>query len=100
MPGELSSLKDNLNLKDTSAGFIIFSIEKRYIEGSKIDNVVTLLTGFRPYLLYHIKCTKTHLQMRMRKRVEGWLQVLNRAIPASSNENEKKTSTGKTFTRK
>jgi hypothetical protein len=34
----------------------------------------------------------------MRQRVAGWLQVLNRAIPAK--ETEKKTSAGKTFVRK
>ena len=96
VPGEL--LGSNINLKDSSVGFILFSIEKRYIEGNKMDNVITLLTGFRSYLLYHIKCTKTYLQMRMRKRVAGWLQVLNRAVPTT--ETEKKTATGKTFIRK
>jgi hypothetical protein len=36
--------------------------------------------------------------MRMRKRVAGWMQVLNRAVPEV--ETEKKTATGKTFERK
>lgn len=95
-PGELAGIK--VNVKDTTAGFILFSIEKRHIEGSKKENAITLLTGFRSYLLYHIKCSKTYLQMRMRKRVAGWIQVLNRAMPEV--ETEKKTAAGKTFTRK
>lgn len=95
-PGELAGIK--INVKDTNAGFILFSIEKRHIEGPKKENAITLLTGFRCYLLYHIKCTKTYLQMRMRKRVAGWIQVLNRAMPEI--ETEKKTAAGKTFTRK
>ena len=42
---------------------------------------------------------RMRLHMRMRKKVNGWLQVLNRAfMPAE--EKEKKTSSGKTFTRK
>lgn len=95
-PLELSSLK--LAPTPTKSGYIAFSLEKRHVEGAKKDQAVTLLTGFRSYLLYHIKCTKTYLQMRMRKRVAGWLQVLNRAVPEV--ETEKKTAAGKTFTRK
>lgn len=37
--------------------------------------------------------------MRMRKRVAGWMLVLNRAVPEYENT-EKKTAAGKTFTRK
>lgn len=35
---------------------------------------MTLLTGFRNYLHYHLKATKTYMHMRMRKRVVGLLQ--------------------------
>ena len=49
------------------------------------------------------ECTYTknsfYIPPCMRKKVNGWLQVLNRAfMPAE--EKEKKTSSGKTFTRK
>ena len=56
---------------ETADGFISFGIEKRNIEGNKKDIVINLLTSFHSYLYYHIKCTKTYLQMRMRKRVVG-----------------------------
>jgi actin related protein 2/3 complex subunit 2 len=95
-PMELSNLK--LSISNDIAGFISFALEERHIQGNRCDSAVSLLASFRPYLHYHIKCSKTYLHMRMRKRVAGWMQVLNRAIP--DIEGEKKTATGKTFTRK
>jgi actin related protein 2/3 complex, subunit 2 len=84
--------------KANLAGFISFAVEERHVAGAGKDKVITLLTGFRNYLHYHIKCSKTYLHMRMRKKVNGWMQVLNRAMP--DVETEKKTSSGKTFVRK
>ena len=51
-------------------------------------------------LHYHIKAAKTNLHMRMRRKVRGWLQVLNRATLSSEAPKEKKTISGRTFTRK
>jgi len=95
-PGELSGL--SYDFKTNTAGFISFALEERHISGSGKEKAITLLTGFRNYLHYHIKCSKTYLHMRMRKRVAGWMQVLNRAVPEV--ETEKKTAAGKTFERK
>ncbi len=81
-----------------SCGFISFGLEERHFSGNKKFNAISLLVCFRSYLHYHIKCSKTYLHMRMRKRVAGWMQVLNRAIP--EQDTEKKTITGKTFVRK
>jgi len=81
-----------------SSGFLLFQFEKRTLEGADcIAAAVHLLTGFRAYLLYHIKATKTYLHMRMRKRVADWLQVLNRAKPESAEPKEKKGISGKTL---
>lgn len=80
------------------AGFLSFGLEKRHVQGERMQTAITLLLGFRNYLHYHIKCSKTYLHMRMRKRVAGWMQVLNRAVPEV--ETEKKTAAGKTFSRK
>jgi actin related protein 2/3 complex subunit 2 len=96
-PGELASLNIAANFSKY-AGFISFSLEDRHIVGAKMETAITVLTGFRNYLHYHIKCSKTYLHMRMRKRAAGWLQVLNRSVPVV--ETEKKTSGGKTFVRK
>ena len=73
-------------------------LEQRHLDGERAEKAVTLLSGFRNYLHYHIKATKTYLHMRMRKRVQTWLQVLNRAVP--EQETEKKTAGGKSFKRK
>ena len=95
-PGELSKIQ--VHDYQSCCGFISFAFEERHVAGSKKDVAITMLTGFRSYLHYHIKCSKTHLNMRMRKQVSAWMQVLNRARP--DVEQEKKTATGKTFTRK
>jgi len=95
-PGELSKLQ--YNFKSDSAGYISFALEERHITGIYKEKAISLLGGFRNYLHYHIKCSKTYLHMRMRKRVAGWMQVLNRAVPEI--ETEKKTAAGKTFSRK
>lgn len=63
----------------------------------------SMVQGFRNYLHYHIKSTKSYLHSRMRQRVEMLLQVLNRAHPKhdfnATNVSGKKTISGKTFTR-
>jgi actin related protein 2/3 complex subunit 2 len=95
-PGELSRMP--YVFRDTLAGFLSFSVEERHIAGPAKNKALSLLTGFRNYLHYHIKCSKTYLHMRMRKKVAGWMLVLNRAMPEI--DTEKKTATGKTFVKK
>lgn len=95
-PGELMGVR--FQCHTDAAGFLSFALEKRHVEGGKKEGAITLLSGFRSYLHYHIKCTKTYLHMRMRHKGANWLQVLNRAIPEV--ETEKKTIAGKTFVRK
>ena len=92
-PLELSGMKFNYN--QDCAGFISFAFEERHITGDRKESAINVLSEFRSYLLYHIKCSKTYLHMRMRRMVAGWMQVLNRAKP--EQQNEKKTITGKTF---
>ena len=38
--------------------------------------------------------------MRMRRKVNAWIQIVNRAIMTSEKPKDMKTSSGKTFTRK
>lgn len=61
----------------------------------KAESSVQALCQFRNYLHYHIKASKTYMHMRMRKRVEDLLHVLNRAKPAQEGAVEKKTWSGK-----
>lgn len=99
-PSELASIASSIKYNSDAAGFLSFALEERHVLGDKLENSMTLLSGFRNYLHYHIKCSKTYLHMRMRKRVAGWLQVLNRAIPEREDGADKKTAQGKTFVRK
>ncbi|RHY95092.1 hypothetical protein DYB31_008067 [Aphanomyces astaci] len=71
------------------------AIFKSHIDSdAKREKACTLLQGFRNYLHYHIKASKTYLHIRMRKRVDLLLQAKD---PAKTS---KKTITGKTFDRK
>ena len=95
-PLELAGIR--FNYSPECVGFLSFALENRHVEGERKETVITMLTSFRNYLHYHIKCSKTYLHMRMRKRGDGWMQVLNRAMPEV--ETEKKTMSGKSFNRK
>lgn len=82
-----------------SCGFLSIVIFKSHIKDDKrFDKTVTVLSSLRNYLMYHIKASKTYLHMRMRRKVAGWLQVLNRAVHEQTKK-EVKTSSGKTFKR-
>ena len=82
-------------------GYILFSFLKTGMNDGSRKRAVALLSQFRVYLHYHIKASKTYLHMRMRKRVNNWLQILNRAMPESKDESKagQKTASGKTFKR-
>jgi len=98
IPRELTSFTSSFrNLENM--GFVTFVLFGRHFEkADAATKTLDLVQLFRNYLQYHIKCAKSHLHTCMRIRVELLLQVLNRAkqeLPA-----EKKTMSGKTFTRK
>jgi actin related protein 2/3 complex subunit 2 len=95
-PGELAG--QSFQFFGDTCGFISFAFEERHVTGARLEQAVSLLAGFRNYIHYHIKCAKTYLHIRMRKRVAGWLQILNRAKP-EVEDREMKTADGKTFTR-
>jgi len=81
-------------------GFITFSIMKNHVDNpAKKDKCVANIQMFRTYLQYHIKCSKSFFHSRMRFRAFELLKVLNRAKYDPPAEREKKTITGRTFTR-
>ena len=65
-------------------GYLAFQVFPRHLGGSKLDTACTLFQGFRSYLHYHIKASKSHLHSRMRARVVMLLQILNRANPTDA----------------
>lgn len=96
-PAELQSL--NLPAGEDIVGYISFNIFANHVNTPEnLERVLRTIVGFRGYLLYHIKASKTYLHMRMRSKVAGWMQVLNRAV--MEEEKEKKTATGRTFRKK
>jgi len=82
-------------------GFVSFSVMKSHVDRDKKDKFIQVLQSFRNFLQYHIKCSKSYFHSRMRARVTSLLQVLNRAKHEAVGDNttNKKTITGKTFTR-
>ncbi|GMH67048.1 hypothetical protein TrLO_g5368 [Triparma laevis f. longispina] len=99
-PMEIQSLP-NADGNPDIAGFISFTIFKSHVDSKpKMIQSAKQLVNFLTYLQYHVKATKTYMHMRMRSKVNSLLQVLTRAQQMSSEVKEKKTFTGKTFTRK
>lgn len=86
----------------THVGFLTFSLFPRNFDSdAKRINAMNMLTNFHIYLDFHIKAAKAHLHLRMRARVDGWMQVLNRAHPEDPFVvKEKKLATGRTFIKK
>ncbi len=51
------------------------AIMRQHVDSSaKLERIVSLLVGFRLYMHYHIKATKSYLHSRMRERVDKLLQ--------------------------
>ena len=81
-------------------GFISFAVLKSHLDGAKKDRVINVLTTFRNYVQYHLKCSKSYFHSRMRARVVSLLKILNRAkVDTADDKKEKKTMAGKTFIR-
>lgn len=76
-------------------GFISFAVLKQHLDGARKTKVIDVLTTFRNYVQYHLKCSKSYFHSRMRARVVSLLKILNRAKVVNPDEKEKKTISGK-----
>jgi len=79
-PSELAGIRTRAH------GYASFLLEARHYAPAKRESTCDVVLTFRNYLHYHIKCSKAYLHIRMRTRVAGLLQVLNRArqdVPVS-----------------
>ncbi|KAF8424702.1 Arp2/3 complex, 34 kd subunit p34-Arc-domain-containing protein [Tirmania nivea] len=79
-------------------GYITFVLFPRHLTHQRREESISHIQTFRDYFHYHIKAAKAYMHSRMRRRVADFLKVLNRAQP-EQEEKEKKTATGRTFTR-
>eukprot|EP01088_Endostelium_zonatum_P012094 TRINITY_DN26261_c0_g1_i1.p1 TRINITY_DN26261_c0_g1~~TRINITY_DN26261_c0_g1_i1.p1 ORF type:complete len:312 (-),score=73.27 TRINITY_DN26261_c0_g1_i1:50-949(-) len=80
-------------------GYVSFVIASGAAGSARREQTIDNIMLFRNYLMYHIKCSKAYMHTRMRSRTEALLQVLNRA-KMKEKDAEKKTMTGRTFTKK
>ncbi|XP_068653700.1 actin-related protein 2/3 complex subunit 2B [Aristolochia californica] len=62
----------------TNAGFVSFDILSQHVEGAKLDKTVWCLLNFPAYVKYHIKCTRSFIQRRMRRRLERLAEVMQK----------------------
>lgn len=99
-PMELEPFAQQLDVAaGAPLGFLSFALSVRHLEGpGRLEKAVGMVGSYRSYVLYHVKCTKSNMHSRMRARVNGWLQVLNRAVPDRHGV-ERKTIGGRTFKR-
>uniref|UniRef100_A0A6S9SAF1 Arp2/3 complex 34 kDa subunit n=1 Tax=Chrysotila carterae TaxID=13221 RepID=A0A6S9SAF1_CHRCT len=75
-PYELKSLSGiDLRTAKNFVGFVSLAISKRSVEGGRLEKAVTLVEGYRAYLIYHVQATKSQLHTRIRSRSHTWLQV-------------------------
>jgi len=79
-------------------GFATIALMKAHVSGAKQVEVISALINFRSFLQYHLKCAKSFFHSRMRARCSDLLKILNRA-KVKFGETQKKTKSGKTFTR-
>eukprot|EP00163_Fabomonas_tropica_P005764 TRINITY_DN15400_c0_g1_i1.p1 TRINITY_DN15400_c0_g1~~TRINITY_DN15400_c0_g1_i1.p1 ORF type:complete len:300 (+),score=99.13 TRINITY_DN15400_c0_g1_i1:1964-2863(+) len=85
--------------EDPNVSFASFVLFPRNWEGAKRALCTSQIQMFRNYLHYHIKCSKAYMHTRMRARVASMLKILRQAMPKDETK-EKKTASGRTFTRK
>jgi len=82
-------------------GYLTFAVLKNHVDRNKKEAVISVMSVFRNYIQYHLKCSKSFFHSRMRAKVVDLLKVLNRAKVIDENKaKDKKTISGKTFQRK
>ncbi|CAN6268509.1 unnamed protein product [Urochloa humidicola] len=63
----------------TNGGFVSFGILSRHVRGKRAAKTAWILLNFQAYVKYHIKCTRRHIQSRMRERMETLTEVIQDA---------------------
>ncbi|PUZ47973.1 hypothetical protein GQ55_7G208500 [Panicum hallii var. hallii] len=64
----------------TNGGFVSFGVLSRHVRGKKrAAKTAWILLNFQAYVKYHIKCTRSHIQSRMRQRLEALTEVIQDA---------------------
>ncbi|KAF2934911.1 actin-related protein 2/3 complex subunit 2B isoform X1 [Oryza sativa Japonica Group] len=74
----------------TNGGFVSFDILARHVKGRRAARTAWILLNFQSYVKYHIKCTRSYIQSRMRKRLEIMTEVIDDAKFRGNDESSKK----------
>ncbi|CAL5015979.1 unnamed protein product [Urochloa decumbens] len=63
----------------TNGGFVSFGVLSRHVRGKRAAKTAWILLNFQAYVKYHIKCTRRHIQSRMRERMETLTEAIEGA---------------------
>ncbi|KAM0855719.1 hypothetical protein ACQ4PT_049590 [Festuca glaucescens] len=73
----------------TNGGFVSFDILERHVKRRREAKTAWILLNFQSYVKYHIKCTRSYIQSRMRKRQESLTEVIQDARLRGSDNTKK-----------
>uniref|UniRef100_A0ACD5V642 Uncharacterized protein n=1 Tax=Avena sativa TaxID=4498 RepID=A0ACD5V642_AVESA len=73
----------------TNGGFVSFDILERHVKRKRAAKTAWILLNFQSYVKYHIKCTRSYIQSRMRKRQESLTEVIQNARLRGSDSTKK-----------
>ncbi|XP_042378029.1 actin-related protein 2/3 complex subunit 2B-like [Zingiber officinale] len=74
----------------TNGGFVSFEIFSQQIKvGAKGENTVRNLLTFIAYVKYHVKCTRSFIQRKMRQRQESLSEIIRNARIGGYEDNKK-----------
>ncbi|KAM0895391.1 hypothetical protein ACQ4PT_023856 [Festuca glaucescens] len=73
----------------TNGGFVSFDILERHVKRRRAAKTAWILLNFQSYVKYHIKCTRSYIQSRMRKRQERLTEVIQDARLRGSDNTKK-----------
>lgn len=86
-----------------NVGYISMTLSDQCLRNATEDRVYDLARNvmtFRNFFNFHLKNAKSYLHSRLRKRLDGWQQTMNRAkrAPRKNQETVRRTMGGKQFT--
>jgi len=83
-----------------NVGFISFALSDQLVRGASEERLLTLarpIMTFRNFFNFHLKSSKSYLHSRLRKRLDGWAQNLNRTRRVKRSGEKRRLITGKEF---
>ncbi|RCV34492.1 hypothetical protein SEVIR_7G172200v4 [Setaria viridis] len=79
----------------TNGGFVSFGVLSRHVRGKRAAKTAWILLNFQAYVKYHIKCTRRHIQSRMRERLEALTEVIHDARLRGNDDKRKSQAVAK-----